>query len=314
MIIFCIYGNIKLWRCRNEMFLKKRSAVFGLNSAFVLIIIGWEALLICYVYLPVELYEVQIIPTTLMITAIWLFFCMLIAKNWMNYFKTKWTQYTMEYEWQRIINPNVLSQKNNRTQNWFIENNKTFGNPCFMNKLIGSICFFGYLLSLVPLISTAFFDNSVLHIFAYSSLILAFGCFIVVYAIIVKKTPSFNDAFHIQWENKMHAKILIGHTLVQITFFTLSYSFGVEWSLSAPLFAVIWCAMNYVSTFSIYKRNKSHLNKNALSEQSLSDSISLEMVLSNSTAVHLFMVHLSSEYVSYLVSSIIDTAHILAII
>ena len=294
MIIFCVYGNVKLWRCRNEMFIQKRSAVFGVNVAFILIIIGWEILIICYVYYPPEM---TIIPTTMMLTSCWFLFCMLIAKNWMNYFKTKWTQYTMEFEWQRIINPNVLSQKSNRAQNWFIENNKTFGNPSFVYKLIGMLCFFGFSLSLIPNILTKLFASDVLSAFASSALLLSFGSIIISYAIIISKTPSFNDAFYIQWENKMHSKLLICLVMTMMIFFVLSYSLNVEWSSSAPFFAMIWCAMNYVSTFSIYKKNKCANRMSALSIQSLSDSISLEMILSNSTAVHLFMVYLSSEYV-----------------
>merc|ERR1740123_1993065 len=117
-------------------------------------------MIICYVYLPAEM---VIIPTTIMLSSFWLLFCMLITKNWMTYFKTKWTQYTMEFEWQQIINP-----KPNPTQNWFISNNKTFGNLSFMLRLIGAICTFGFTISAIPLTTMIYINNSASH--GYSAL------------------------------------------------------------------------------------------------------------------------------------------------
>ena len=58
--------------------------------------------------------------------AFWAFLYFLLVKNWMIYYKYKWTYYTIELQWSYIINSKSTSTESDT--NWFIINNKKYGN------------------------------------------------------------------------------------------------------------------------------------------------------------------------------------------
>eukprot|EP01084_Bolivina_argentea_P263062 445120_1 len=297
LIIISIYGNIQLWQNKNAMFIQKRSPsiVFGLNTSFILIMIGLETMIIFFAHFPIQL--LYIIPVVLMFFSIWLLFCMLITKTWMLYFKIKWTHYTLEYQWQQLINSNVLSLQMSDQQNWFIINNNKYGNLGFMYKCIGSLCFIAFIIVVIPSIF------AVVHNFPTSMMITLAICVcftvvpaVIIYVIIIKKTPTFEDNLFIHWESKIHSKILIFWIIINVFGNILSSIFQTItiWVYIAPVFQLIWFAMNFVSTFIISEKNRAMSSETGKAETSTH--ITLDMVLSNKTAFHWFMLHLSQEY------------------
>ena len=72
----------------------------------------------------------------------WLILFVLLTKNWIIFYKYKWTFFTMKSKWQSLINKKIIHDKNK--QNWYIKNNKKYGNLCYIYKLCASFCFIGF--------------------------------------------------------------------------------------------------------------------------------------------------------------------------
>ena len=60
---------------------------------------------------------------------------------------------------------------------------------------------------------------------------------------------------------------------------------------------LIYFTMNYVSTVKLPREFKQTMNNKKNLNNSNNINITLEMILSNETSIHLFMEHLSKEYV-----------------
>eukprot|EP01084_Bolivina_argentea_P056642 103608_1 len=221
-----IYGNVKLYHYyRNQMFVQKRSlsTVFGLNISIIYAMFAGA-------FAKIALNFAQSIPAMrfgvcMYFLAWWLFLFFIITKNWMIFFRYKWTYYTLESEWQQLINPNTVKIKNEN--NWFIRNNTKYGNLVYMYKLLGSLHCIGFLLCSVGVIlRTANLYAEFLIIgalFIFLSLLPPIIC----YVFIVCKTPAFQDAFYIHSESKLHSKLLI---LLAVTYIAMNTILSVSHS------------------------------------------------------------------------------------
>ena len=268
MIMISIIGNIKLYNRRKEMFIKKRSSfiVFGLNISFIFAICSTLFIQISTQYLT---FLWQSAACYSWYTAFWLFAFFIITKNWIIYYKYKWTYYTIQSEWQRIINP-VVSE-DDKNHNWFIINNKTYGSRRFIYKLFGCLCFVGWVICLLCLIpvqirlyqTQSFADANVNSKWILPSIIIIIPTTIMplaLYLIIAIKTPLFSDNFYIHWESKMHLKLVI----ILVIIYILTRIIAIIWNLTKAmiiglqLIGLILTIMNIISTFMILKKNPQH--------------------------------------------------------
>eukprot|EP01084_Bolivina_argentea_P165980 288275_1 len=310
-----IYGNIKLFKLREQIFLQKRniSIVFGLNATFIITLTSVSVNQFIANHSNIS---VQIFSATLSVTCIWVFLYFINVKNWIIYYKYKWTHFTLQFKWQQLIN-----NTDNSDDNWYIKNNYKYGNTLYICKLFGLLHAIGLI---ITIICTPFYKMGKGNIFAFS----LFSMFIsaLLYLIIVLKTPNFDDTFFIHWENKMQCKL--SSLLICGLVFSSIIGVVTKDRLLANLIAAFITtstlfALNYVSTFAIWFKNKhmivnidtalkSHDNQygieavanfSVMSIENVADkkykknnNISVDMILTNDKAIHLFMIYLSKEY------------------
>eukprot|EP01084_Bolivina_argentea_P250932 420636_1 len=298
LISVSIYSNIKLYHQKNEMYILKRSPVvlFGLNCTIILAMILYPFVAAGFLYFsPLALLFVMI----LFFFTWFAFLSFLIIKNWMIYYKYHWTHYTIDYEWQQIINPNKTIT--NKQQNWFIKNKLKYGNSTYVAKRIfiaAFICFLIQLCTLILTISATYVNWNVTVIFIGLLLLLIIMCIpIIIYTIIVCKTPAFDDIFSIHWESKMHSRCLITIAIISMLSNVLPFISSNPQSVvyGVPFLIITLYIMNHISTFSIMKKN-THSNTYDRLNASKSSVISLEMILADSIGFSEFMLHLSKEF------------------
>eukprot|EP01084_Bolivina_argentea_P157259 274041_1 len=207
LIPIAIYGNIKLYKFRNEQFMKKRSLgiVFGLN-------ISCTAMMLFYPLVPIFFFYFPLMNNLgfIFVFINWWFVLLLFnVRNWLIYFKSHWTHNTVQLEWQQIINPDIKNQKN-----WFIDNKKTYGNTLFIVKRFICIHIIGFIISLIGVsfrvTGYTSHKSSIITLLSIPLIIISLLIPIIFYIIILWKTPTF-DSFYIfiHWESKLQAKLLI---------------------------------------------------------------------------------------------------------
>eukprot|EP01084_Bolivina_argentea_P155697 271329_1 len=220
----------------------------------------------------------------------------LTVKQWIIYYKYHWTRFTMERQWQCIINSNFASNDNLcHRSNWFIGHNHTYGNIIYVRKLC-AICMFIALL--ICSAATYFMDHYSYHSAAlWISILIIFIVLcapIIIYVVISCKTPPFDDTFHIHWEGKANARLmaLLGTVFMASNIFVTITDDLKDITFATPLCVLILYAMNHVSTSMIYNKNmRCHT-----ATKGADLNINVLTVLSDPTALHLFMVHMSKEF------------------
>lgn len=310
LLPIAIYGNIKLYRFKNDTFIEKRSLsiLFGINISFCILIFIYPFPAISFFHFGNEL---SAVPFNIFIFFWYLLLLYFLnVRNWLIYYRYKWNYHTIEYQYKLMINSSL---KNKISLNWFLRYRSTFGNNLYILKLFAIIhfilflsCSTGYLLRIFAVINQQknnqnnnnhFSNQSTLGIILLNvSLIIP----IIFYAIIAFKTPSFNDYYFIHFENKLHSRLLI---LLQawpiianiIANFTNIYIFLSI--LSTPLIIILFF-MNYVSTYLIISKNINNKISHNLSTdlKVKAKQITLEQILMNKHALHQFMQHLFTEY------------------
>ena len=124
------------------MVMRKRSIslVFGFNIVLLLAMISSTLTNACMF----NFHGTGMIIASMIIWYIcwWLLLYFLTVKEWLVYFKHKWTFYTLQLKWQQIINTDTQSKTN-----WYIQNNHKYGNLKFVYKLFGTIYFAAFMVS-----------------------------------------------------------------------------------------------------------------------------------------------------------------------
>ena len=302
VVVICgIYHSLKLLSHRYEMFVKKRSLslIYRLNLSLLLKV----ASLAVAQYFALRSIEstATLISGVVYFCSLWLCLYFLILKSWFIYYKYHFTYFTIESEWLQLINPKLSS-----IQNWFIKNNYKYGNVSYMSRMIGIPCIFGAIMcSIGTALSLSYLGNGP-YLMLIPSLALATIPLIpatLFYAVIVRKTPLFDDTFQIHWESKIHSKLL----LIWCVVFALTNAavlidirgliFGI------PIMHILFFLIVYVSTSVIINKNVQNTDAESIDESS---GITLGKILSNQEAIHLFMVHLSKEYSMEILLSLIE--------
>ena len=315
-IILSIYSTIKLLEYKGCMFMQKRSIfiAFGLNISLIIAIIAVVTLDIAIMYNTNQ--TLFILATIFFFSSFWSVLFFLNTKNWMIHYKYFWTYYTLQLQWQQIINPKI--SETIRKNNWYIHNNQKYGNLSFISKLFTIFHVIGCSLCIIAMYLGLFSHSQVQIIITISLYSISLIPAMVFYAVIVCKTPSFNDTFHLHWEVKQHRNILI---IAMITFAVcifISIMTGepkqIGSIIAVSMLSITYYSMCYVSTTMIIKKNKhmsKHDNSRTLSlartlsslsnqhssnrEEKKKKRVLLDHVFMNKKTLNLFMIHLSKE-------------------
>ena len=313
LMIVSIYLIIMQCAQNHKMYIKKRrlSLYHWLNISFLFNMTAVTVMFFAMAHLNVAL---QIILANIGVFSCFFFFYLIMVKNWLIFYKYKWTYYTMEIKWSYIINSEKASTESD--SNWFIRNNTQYGNLLYIYKAFGVIFFIFYIIGGFV---TSF---AIYHHFAINTVIigtpicmLLFSVVGLFYVYIVKNTPFLKDTYKIHWECKVHSKILLLWAFC-MTFTNVGYIifhdiraylvFGVTMNISTFL-------MLFVSTVLLQKSLKNVNNtSNTLIVRQKSGSATepnegnIDAMLSTESSIHAFMVHLSKEYSMEILLSYIE--------
>ena len=284
------------------MFMKKRSLslVYGLNIVLILAMISTTVTNAALFY-----FNDLIIMTCMTVWFIcwWLLLYFLTVKNWMIYFKYKWTFYTLQSKWQQLLNRKIVTELQDK--NWYIHNNHKYGNLKFIYKLFGAIYFSAFSTSSVAVLLMSNPNASTkIKLIAACMQVTAVLPAIAGYFILVCKTPFIKDTFHIHWESKMHSRILMIMGFICVATNSLAVLTGSDSVIAlggGPTLVISFFAINFISTFGIVSKNtRKEDNDNTDSAKSKGhQQIQLDMVLKDKNSINAFMHHLSREYVVF---------------
>ena len=156
-ILISIYYNITLCARNSEMFLQKRSlpVFYSLNISFI---VGQITVLFFGVSTVYGSKILQIISVITAFFGIYSILFFVLIKNWMIYYKYHWQYYSLQSKWQQLINKKILNLKNQ--QNWFIENNKTYGSLHWIYKRLVGIVLIACVLNASSVVWTMWDDWS----------------------------------------------------------------------------------------------------------------------------------------------------------
>ena len=136
---------------------------------------------------------------------------------------------------------------------------------------------------------------------------------VIIYCILIREMPKNNDPFHINWESKIHSKMLIFLAIACVVAVLFQIVYGYNGILLAmllgPTVNLSIFGISFVSTFGIMLScEASTATPTASTPSSSSNSskeASLDRVLTNEKMINAFMHHLSSElsYISLSVCS-----------
>eukprot|EP01084_Bolivina_argentea_P203939 348231_1 len=293
LVSVSVYGNIKLFKCRQETFMKKRSAfiVFGLNIIFIAQMLNGCLIPINFNSFGIP-WQFSKFPFFLTFIFRWILLFFLNARNYIIYFQSHWTYNTVQLQWQQSINPDVKNKKN-----WFIDHHKQYGNPSTIFKIFFILHFVGLVIGMVGVsirLNAAISDTQ--SVLAIPLIIIPLLIAILFYLIILCKTPTFKShQIYIHWESNLHSKLL-GIELVGMFIFMIC-SVKISWTILISIFAyfdiLIYFVMNYVSTFQLINKN---FTAGLAENIQHNNDIGINDILSNKRAVHYFFMHLMAEW------------------
>eukprot|EP01084_Bolivina_argentea_P095925 172433_1 len=318
-----INGNYKLYAISNSMSIQKRkpSIVFGTNASLIILMIAFTTVCVAKIHTKTTSAFSFISDTLALISGyMYMFFC--ITKQWMIFYKQKWTFYTLQTKWQNVI----ADLDNNNNQNWFITNNNKYGSLSYMYRVFAIYHIFGILLGVMGSVTynLNIFDN---YVTALATVPFLFS--VIFLSIIIYKTPKYeeiDDIFFISWETKIHSRLL---SILLLIFISHQIAFGlINIQISSiifyPMYILNIYAIHHVSTYLIYSKHyhmieddmsllipSSPTNSSmTLKRKSYIDgnkqTISLKQILSTNESINLFMIHLSHEYSMEILLSLIE--------
>ena len=289
------------------MFMKKRSLIilFGLNISCCMLMMAAGLF-------PITFWREQW-PLFVSVLVHWIFFTpfqfflwFINLRNWLILYKYKWNHYSIELEWQSIINPKVKKDKN-----WFLENEKKYGDFNYMLRIFAICVISGLIIGYISIFFTVqdtYHDkHSNQAKIGVMFLLIIQIIPIILYVVIVCKTPSFDDYYYVHWESRMQSRIL--------SLLILSLAIGVMIRnftnadeitfIAPPIFSFAFFGVNYVSTFALISKNMKSLTLTTITSdlKSAAKEITLEQILSNKLSLDEFVSHLFTEYVYLYISN-----------
>lgn len=223
----------------------------------------------------------------------------LIIKSWLLYYKYKFSFYTLQLEWQQLINSNII-QTSQKT-NWYIHNNHKYGNLKYMTKRGAFVAFLGYIWFILYFINTEV--PAVLAIGFFCTLL-----FIIFYIIILCKTPYKKDTYFFHWESRMHSRLL---SLCFLMMVIMAMTFAIVPNPPYPYIFVgsihifissVFCCMILVSTFCVVRKNTViPVLRHTKSTDNNYKRYTVELLLSNKKSANAFMKYLAKEFSTFVI-------------
>ena len=305
LILVTIYFPISQWHHNREMYMQKRSLLvyYSLNISIIVC-------MICLILMDVA-FHFKKVPLTIIdscaMFAVWFFVYIILVKNWMIFYKYKWTFYTMQLKWSHIIN----SESSSSEDNWFIKNNTKYGNLPYIYKLFGIYYIVFSIISVTMIATTIMTDWNLIALIVCSGVhVIAMSAIALFYLYIVVNTPYLNDTYQIHWESRIHSKLLLSWSVscaILLLFFLIFRDFEI-WLVGHTVMNVCLFLMVYVSTALLAKKQNSinmPLNNPRLSTHSSSE-WTVDSVLHEESTLNAFMAHLSREYSMEILLSFIE--------
>lgn len=209
-------------------------------------------------------------------------------------------------EWHYIINPNSASKESK--QNWFLANNKSYGNLSYIYRLFGIFFFVGWLVIDGSTSWALYVDFEFISIITAASVTVSVtGLAAIFYMYLVKNTPYFDDIHQIHEECKIHSKLLLlwcmccGTMNIAFIIFQDHYI----WLLGATAMNLPLSVMVYISTYYL-KSHQQEISITPRKKRCISNEVKIEEVLADNDLIHAFMVHLSKEYSMEILLSFIE--------
>merc|ERR1712129_346250 len=102
-------GSIRLQQYNCETFMNKRNLQMtnALNIVLILLIFTNQLVIFGYVHHPEGI--IFLLSAGLWSICVFVWICLLAIRNWLIFYRYKWTYYVSTSKWQQIINPNVLN-------------------------------------------------------------------------------------------------------------------------------------------------------------------------------------------------------------
>eukprot|EP01084_Bolivina_argentea_P282974 484527_1 len=322
VIIFGVYGNAKIYFLKHEEFIQKRTKLilFGLNITLIILIVALQLGFVGRMHWPDSTYHIY--ADVLNTTCFWCFLYFSTLRSWMYYYIQNWIFYTLELDWQHILNSNI----DYKSANWFIRNNKRFGNMYYMQRLFGIYCIIGWVIGSVGIILSQInlTKDPLINMLVFTPMASTlFSCLLIFHVTIVCKTKKTNvsdDTFFIYWEQQRHSKLL-AVAFVQVLIMIVVgnvVSIVVSQIIIYPFLFITLYAIVFTSTFSIYSRNYENIHLQMLAMQINDDmstldteynekenngenkkkkekKIGLKQLLSTNKGIHRFAAHITKE-------------------
>lgn len=306
-VVSSINGILRLYKIRDEMYIRKRSIyiILGMNMPLILLIISLNIGLCARIHnYPI----IEFVTDLLSVLCWWIFVYFFNIKSWIMYYKQKWIYFALKFKWKKMLHSGYTNN-----DNWFIKNNHKWGNRLYVSKIFAIFYLIGLSLGIIGSILDYFqhLHSSIASAFiSIPFLISTIICIIIVWKT-ERSSSKENDIFHIHWESKIISIILLSFITTYLIFVYLSYDNlnrindeKIIYLSFTPLFVIFPTILIHISTYIIRAKNRHPFasdNKNRKRRlRSFSGSrsvkpITLEQVLSNEKSVHHFMVYLSKE-------------------
>jgi len=301
------YGIHKLNQHKNDEYIRKRPrwVLFGINISLFMGMLSTILMSPVFAF-PSELVSIYVMAIAVSCVALnlWCIIGMLTIRSWLIFYHYHLSHFLVESHWKEIIDSKYQS-----TRNWFVANQHTFGNLQYVARLFGAVHFLMGVMCSVAVVMRVQYDessssSSYFQVFTIGMTSIA----VLFYAVIVCKTPRFNDYHLIHRESALQSCIIALTVPFAIVanvverFSNLSVFFAILSSGASLLFF----AMLYVSTFWLLSKSERHNDslrgggggdrtdqeRNAGAKLT----VTFEAILINKLAFDAFMEHLFSEY------------------
>ena len=303
ILMISLYGIYKLYQYRHETFVIKRDYnVVILTVVISMVYYVGECILGNMFIICKELFLRNGIGTSLIVIMLQSVGVAGIIINWMRYYTNNWSIEISNKKWQHIIT-------GNQTSNWFIDNKHKYGSfryvfkmVCLLQGIIAVICCILCYFVAVLGFSNDKKDNNIAAILCIPILVLL-GIPNVILAVIIKKTPVFDDIFYIGKENDLRNKVAGGCFIISlgiafhlcmpiwtdISFLAVAVGCNIWARFSCGYIAGINLIISTVFVVNDNCKNMTHKNENNIPPNNISH------VLLNSHKTEAFIEHLIKE-------------------
>jgi len=215
LILMTIIGIVKLWPRRGETFMRKRHPLifYGLAIAIVALLVERMMLLVVVRHFgPVAL---LLLPLFILEMSRWTIVCLVLTRTWMLWFTIKWTHFAMDDGWEFLLNSSKGDGRR-RCINWFLSTRSKWGNFSVMIRYFGSFSFLCFLVCCAEWVRIVIADlnnEDLVDQFGMKKSNSVFLCtFIPCFLMeiyLLWATPKFVDEIWLQWEYKVQTRLVL---------------------------------------------------------------------------------------------------------